>query len=133
MHNIKYQDLLNINYHKSLILYIFIVSIVSLLLYSNFKYVYSTYELTGIAKNNEIIINLPIADSDTFKKGEYITINGEIYSYYVISYGENIIAETESQIVTIKTTNIIKDNEITNIVMYYDYEKLINKIINYII
>ncbi len=127
MFNLNYQDLINLKSRKIFIIFIFLFLIIILIILSFRFKVYSTHKYYGIVNSELIILNLPMLNSDTIKNGEFVKVEDENYNYEIISYGTII---NDYQEVYIKVdNNDFKENEILTIDLYYDKERIIEKII----
>ena len=128
-----YYNILNIkpNYNKMYIF--FIITLVGLFIFTLNLKIYDTFKLKGIVNNNLILINLPIKYSDTIVKGKFVKIDNKKYSYQIKNISTIKIDKSnliEYQTIEIKVSKKIYQNEIINLIIYFQKEKLINKIIN---
>ena len=128
-----YYNILNIkpNYNKMYIF--FIITLVGLFIFTLNLKIYDTFKLKGIVNNNLILINLPIKYSDTIVKGKFVKIDNKKYSYQIKNISTIKIDKSnliEYQTNEIKVSKKIYQNEIINLIIYFQKEKLINKIIN---
>lgn len=107
-----------------------IILIVILLFLFNFQ-VSNTLKLKGIINNNEIILNLPVKYSDTLIDGKFIKINNTKYLYKITNISPIKIDEQNMinyQTIHLKINEKLYQNQIIDITMFFQKEKLINKI-----
>ena len=129
----NYEELLRIDciiYKKILIIAIIIIIIFLCLLNVTF---YDVYNTKGYITNNNLVLNIPYDYSDTIAKGKYLKINNTKYNLKIIAVNSPI-ADTNSNLtyqqIIISLDEILnyKDNTILNVSIYYNKEKLLDKI-----
>lgn len=93
--------------------------------------IYDTQTFKGISKENNIYLHIPIIYSDTFKNGSYIMINKDKRYFEIESISEILVDESsflQYQEYVLKTDKEFKDNEILILTIYYNKEKILDKI-----
>ena len=127
--------LLNIPYKSfRVFLIIMAISIIVFISVLNIK-VYDVYNTYAIYQNSHLILNIPINYSDTITNAEYFKIDDEKYEFEVLSVSE-ILVDTNAMInyqeVIISYDKVMPENTIVNVSIYYDQEKVLEKIKNLI-
>ena len=130
-----YENLLNIPYKSFRVFLIIIaISIIVFISVLNIK-VYDVYNTYAIYQNSHLILNIPINYSDTITNAEYFKIDDEKYEFEVLSVSE-ILVDTNAMInyqeVIISYDKVMPENTIVNVSIYYDQEKVLEKIKNLI-
>ena len=131
----NYEKLLNIPYKSfRVFLIIMAISIIVFISVLNIK-VYDVYNTYAIYQNNHLILNIPINYSDTITNAEYFKIDDEKYEFEVLSVSE-ILVDTNAMInyqeVIVSYDKVMPENTIVNVSIYYDREKVLEKIKNLI-
>lgn len=131
----NYEKLLNIPYKSfRVFLIIMAISIIVFISVLNIK-VYDVYNTYAIYQNSHLILNIPINYSDTITNAEYFKIDDEKYEFEVLSVSE-ILVDTNAMInyqeVIISYDKVMPENTIVNVSIYYDQEKVLEKIKNLI-
>lgn len=131
----NYEKLLNIPYKSfRVFLIIMAISIIVFISVLNIK-VYDVYNTYAIYQNSHLILNIPINYSDTIINAEYFKIDDEKYEFEVLSVSE-ILVDTNAMInyqeVIISYDKVMPENTIVNVSIYYDQEKVLEKIKNLI-
>lgn len=131
----NYEKLLNIPY-KSFRVFLIIMAISIIVFISVLKIkVYDVYNTYAIYQNSHLILNIPINYSDTITNAEYFKIDDEKYEFEVLSVSE-ILVDTNAMInyqeVIISFDKVMPENTIVNVSIYYDQEKVLEKIKNLI-
>ena len=131
----NYEKLLNIPYKSfRVFLIIMAISIIVFISVLNIK-VYDVYNTYAIYQNSHLILNIPINYSDTITNAEYFKIDDEKYEFEVLSVSE-ILVDTNTMInyqeVIISYDKVMPENTIVNVSIYYDQEKVLEKIKNLI-
>lgn len=131
----NYEKLLNIPYKSfRVFLIIMAISIIVFISVLNIK-VYDVYNTYAIYQNSHLILNIPINYSDTITNAEYFKIDDEKYEFEVLSVSE-ILVDTNAMInyqeVIISFDKVMPENTIVNVSIYYDQEKVLEKIKNLI-
>ena len=129
----SYEELLRIDckiYKKILIVVFGIIIIFLLLLNMNF---YDVYNTKGYITNNNLILNIPYNYSDTIANGKYLKINNIKYNLKIItvnspSVGINSNLIYQEIMVKLDENLIYNDNTVLNVSIYYNKEKLLDKI-----
>lgn len=133
MKNLNYQDMVYIDYKKYISIYLFVVLIISLLIIS-FKFtVYSTKSYNALFEKDNLTIILPYDDVENLKNSEYLMINEDKYDFEIISFSEVYsVGEYYYQTATFTVDEDFLENEIVEIKVFYNKDKMINKIIDLI-
>lgn len=131
----NYEKLLNIPYKSfRVFLIIMAISIIVFISVLNIK-VYDVYNTYAIYQNSHLILNIPINYSDTITNAEYFKIDDEKYEFEVLSVSE-ILVDTNAMInyqeVIVSYDKVMPENTIVNVSIYYDQEKVLEKIKNLI-
>lgn len=131
----NYEKLLNIPYKSFRVFLIIIaISIIVFISVLNIK-VYDVYNTYAIYQNSHLILNIPINYSDTITNAEYFKIDDEKYEFEVLSVSE-ILVDTNAMInyqeVIVSYDKVMPENTIVNVSIYYDQEKVLEKIKNLI-
>ena len=131
----NYEKLLNIPYKSfRVFLIIMAISIIVFISVLNIK-VYDVYNTYAIYQNSHLILNIPINYSDTITNAEYFKMDDEKYEFEVLSVSE-ILVDTNAMInyqeVIISYDKVMPENTIVNVSIYYDQEKVLEKIKNLI-
>ncbi len=131
----NYEKLLNIPYKSfRVFLIIMAISIIVFISVLNIK-VYDVYNTYAIYQNSHLILNIPINYSDTITNAEYFKIDDEKYEFEVLSVSE-ILVDTNAMInyqeVIVSYDKVMPENTIVNVSIYYDREKVLEKIKNLI-
>ena len=129
----SYEELLRIDckiYKKTLIVVFGIIIIFLLLLNMNF---YDVYNTKGYITNNNLILNIPYNYSDTIANGKYLKINNIKYNLKIITVNSpsvDINSNLIYQEIVVKLDEnlIYNDNTVFNVSIYYNKEKLLDKI-----
>lgn len=129
----SYEELLRIDckiYKKILIVVFGIIIIFLLLLNMNF---YGVYNTKGYITNNNLILNIPYNYSDTIANGKYLKINNIKYNLKIITVNSpsvDINSNLIYQEIVVKLDEnlIYNDNTVLNVSIYYNKEKLLDKI-----
>ena len=126
-----YYTLLNIKPKYKLWFLIITFLIIVFIIYFCNKNIYDTIKIKGIIKNNSIMINMPVKYSDTLINGNFLKIDNKKYDYKINKISSLKIDDQsllEYQTIEIKIVNNFKDNQILNLSIFYNNEKIINKI-----
>ena len=131
----NYEKLLNIPYKSFRVFLIIIaISIIVFISVLNIK-VYDVYNTYAIYQNSHLILNIPINYSDTITNAEYFKIDDEKYEFEVLSVSE-ILVDTNAMInyqeVIVSYDKVMPENTIVSVSIYYDREKVLEKIKNLI-
>ena len=131
----NYEKLLNIPYKSfRVFLIIMAISIIVFISVLNIK-VYDVYNTYAIYQNSHLILNIPINYSDTITNAEYFKIDDEKYEFEVLSVSE-ILVDTNAMInyqeVIVSYDKVMPENTIVSVSIYYDREKVLEKIKNLI-
>ena len=129
----SYEELLRIDckiYKKTLIVVFGIIIIFLLLLNMNF---YDVYNTKGYITNNNLILNIPYNYSDTIANGKYLKINNIKYNLKIITVNSPSVDINSNLIyqeimVKLDQNLIYNDNTVLNVSIYYNKEKLLDKI-----
>lgn len=131
---INYTYLNNIKFKNNAFLILVSILIVILLIIMSALDTFSTYTIYAKYNNDFLEILLPIKNSDVVKNNSRIKINDKIYDYKVdhISelYEDNYINYQNYYIdIPLK----FKNNEVVKVTFYYKKEKIIKKVIDFIL
>ena len=129
----SYEELLRIDckiYKKTLIVVFGIIIIFLLLLNMNF---YDVYNTKRYITNNNLILNIPYNYSDTIANGKYLKINNIKYNLKIITVNSPSVDINSNLIyqeimVKLDENLIYNDNTVLNVSIYYNKEKLLDKI-----
>ena len=125
----SYDELINIKYH---LYHVFIIITIIVLIISiyilNIK-VYNAFNTKGYIKNNKLVLNIPIENSDAIINGKYLKIDNIKYNYEIENISEILLSNNINyQEVILNIENDFKENTITDVTIYYDLEKVATKI-----
>ncbi len=127
----NYEELLNIPYKPwKLFITMTIIIIICGLIIINIE-IYDVYNTYAYYKEGNIVLNIPINYSDTILNGEYFKIDDEKSDLEVL-YVSDILIDTDTlvnyQEVIIASSKNYPENLIINISIYYNKEKVLDKI-----
>lgn len=127
----NYEELLNIPYKPwKLFITMTIIIIICGLIIINIE-IYDVYNTYAYYKEGNIVLNIPINYSDTILNGEYFKIDDEKSDLEVL-YVSDILIDTDTlvnyQEVIIASSKNYPKNLIINISIYYNKEKVLDKI-----
>lgn len=127
----NYEELLNIPYKPwKLLITMTIIIIICGLIIINIE-IYDVYNTYAYYKEGNIVLNIPINYSDTILNGEYFKIDDEKSDLEVL-YVSDILIDTDTlvnyQEVIIASSKNYPENLIINISIYYNKEKVLDKI-----
>ena len=130
---ISFYYLLNLKYNKFYIMYIILfIALILLIVASNIE-VFDEYNTYGISLDNNLLIDVPINNSDSVNKGNYLMINNLKYNYKIINISQVQISNMINyQTFELKIDKKFKNNELVKVTFYYKKEKMIKKIIRII-
>lgn len=127
----NYEKLLNIPYKTyALFISIILISIIVFIIILNIK-VYDVYNTYAIFKDGNLILYIPTTYSDTLLNAEYYKLDEDKCDFNVLYVSEVLLDTTKMvnyQEVIIDIDKDLVDNAITNISIYYDLEKVLDKI-----
>ena len=127
----NYESLLNIPYKTyTLFIGIILVSVITFIIILN-TLVYDVYNTYAVFKDGNLILNVPITYSDTILNAEYYKLDKEQYDFKVLYVSEVLLDTTlmsNYQEVVISTDKMLVDNVIVNVSIYYNKEKVLEKI-----
>lgn len=129
----NYEELLNIPYKPwKLLITMTIIIIICGLIIINIE-IYDVYNTYAYYKEGNIVLNIPINYSDTILNGEYFKIDDEKSDLEVL-YVSDILIDTDTlvnyQEVIVASSKNYPENLIINISIYYNKEKVFDKIKN---
>lgn len=128
----NYLQLLSIKYKHFFLSFIISIIIIITLILSFFIKTYSSYRIKGVYQD-DLIVSVPLENSDAVNKGEYLTINQQRYSYNIKSISEiQVLNYINYQDYIISVDKIFKKNEVIEITFYYKKQRIIQKIIDII-
>lgn len=126
---IVYDELINIKYHIYQVFIILVIIAIFMSLYALKIEVYDVYNTKGYIKNSNLIINIPIENSDTIINGEYLMINDEKYNFEVKNISDILLSNNINyQEVVLEIDNDLSENSIVDIIIYHNKEKVAKKI-----
>lgn len=125
----SYDELINIKYH---LYHVFIIVTIIVLIISIFLLnikVYNAFNTKGYIKNNKLVINIPIKNSNIIINGKYLKIDNKKYNYEIENISEILLSNNINyQEVILNIENDFKENTIIDVTIYYDLEKVATKI-----
>ena len=129
----NYEELLNIPYKPwKLLITMTIIIIICGLIIINIE-IYDVYNTYAYYKEGNIVLNIPINYSDTILNGEYFKIDDEKVDLEVL-YVSDILINTDTlvnyQEIIVSSAKDYPENLIINISIYYNKEKVFDKIKN---
>ena len=94
---------------------------------------YDVYNTKGYITNNNLILNIPYNYSDTIANGKYLKINNIKYNLKIITVNSPSVDINSNLIyqeimVKLDENLIYNDNTVLNVSIYYNKEKLLDKI-----
>lgn len=127
----NYEELLNIPYKPwKLLITMTIIIIICGLIIINIE-IYDVYNTYAYYKEGNIVLNIPINYSDTILNGEYFKIDDEKSDLEVL-YVSDILINTDTlvnyQEIIVSSAKDYPENLIINISIYYNKEKVLDKI-----
>jgi len=130
----NYHSLLNIKYKYSIFnISILLIIFITLILLSVI-FTYSSFKILGIYNDDQIVISVPVENSDSVKNGTYLMIDNVKYDYRII----DISPIKEMNYVNYQDYNLkindvsLKENEVVEITFHYNKQRIIKKIIDII-
>lgn len=127
--NKNYQDILDmkVKSYKAYIIYIMII-VISVCL--SFKYsITDVYKTLVVSRTDYLYVNVSYIDSFIFIENKTLYINDKSYDYEVISISDPYQNGSDIyQEIALETKHKFFDNEINEISIYYNEDKIINKI-----
>ena len=127
----NYESLLNIPYKTyTLFIGIILVSVITFIIILN-TLVYDVYNTYAVFKDGNLILNVPITYSDTILNAEYYKLDKEQYDFKFLYVSEVLLDTTlmsNYQEVVISTDKMLVDNVIVNVSIYYNKEKVLEKV-----
>lgn len=129
----NYEELLNVPYKTGKIFIIItIFIIVGILVILNVE-IYDVYNTYAYYREGNMVLNIPINYSDTILNGKYFKIDDEKVDLEVL-YVSDILINTDTlvnyQEIIVVSKNDYPENLIINISIYYNKEKVFDKIKN---
>lgn len=129
----NYEELLNVPYKTGKIFIIItIFIIVGILVILNVE-IYDVYNTYAYYREGNMVLNIPINYSDTILNGKYFKIDDEKVDLEVL-YVSDILINTDTlvnyQEIIVASKNDYPENLIINISIYYNKEKVLDKIKN---
>ncbi len=126
--NYNFEDLLHVEYKKYITQFVFLIALCLVIVLSIKCSVYSFKEFSGIYKNNLLEITYQIEDKYLFENG-YIKINNEKYNFGVLEYSEIfVLGEIYYQTVYLEIEEEFNNNQLLDITLFYNKERIIIKI-----
>ena len=127
----NYEELLNVPYKTGKIFIIItIFIIVGILVILNVE-IYDVYNTYAYYREGNMVLNIPINYSDTILNGKYFKIDDEKVDLEVL-YVSDILINTDTlvnyQEIIVASKNDYPENLIINISIYYNKEKVLDKI-----
>lgn len=125
----SYNELINIKYHLYHIFIIITAIVIIITIYILNIKIYSAYNTKGFIKNNKLVLNIPIENSEVIINGEYLVIEDKKYNYEIENISEILLSNNINyQEVILNLKNDFKENSIIETTIYYDKEKVATKI-----
>ena len=125
----SYDELINIKYYVYQVFIILVGIALIVSLYALKIEVYDVYNTKGYIKNSNLVINIPIENSDTIINGEYLVINDEKYNFEVKNISDVLLSNNVNyQEVVLEIASDIPENSIIDTIIYHDKEKVATKI-----
>ena len=129
----NYEELLNVPYKTwKLLITMTIIIIICGLIIINIE-IYDVYNTYAYYKEGNMVLNIPINYSDTILNGEYFKIDDEKVDLEVL-YVSDILINTDTlvnyQEIIVSSAKDYPENLIINISIYYNKEKVFDKIKN---
>lgn len=133
MKKFNYEDLLFIDYKKCVTEILFLIVIITLLVISFNYYAYSSFNCEAFYNDELLSITVLYDDADVISLGSKLKIDDEIYSYEVMNYGEVFaVGNYYYQQINLKIDLNFSQNQVIDLTILYDYEKMIDKLLNLI-
>ena len=124
----SYDELINIKYHVYQVFIILVGIALIVSLYALKIEVYDVYNTKGYIKNSNLVINIPIENSDTIINGDYLVINDEKYNFEVKNISDVLLSNNVNyQEVVLEIASDIPENSIVDTIIYHDKEKVATK------
>ncbi len=131
--NFSYMDLLNIRCKKMIVvLFVLLFLIIVFVLSLKFK-VHDTYKISGVYKERSIVLTVPLEKTDYVSNADYLYIDGNKYTYKVLSFGEIFVSDIPYQEISIRPNKVLEENEVVEFTFYSNEEKVITKIIDFLV
>lgn len=131
----SYQRLLHIKYHNHICALLIFVLLGILSFYIAKKDMYEKLDVYAVSDGENLLLNIPVKYSDTLNEDSLISIKNNRYSYKLNSISELLYDETTKtnyQTFSIHIDKTFPLNEIVNVRIYYNKEKIYFKVLNLI-
>ena len=131
----NYQRLLNLNYKNYLALIIVIILTIILTVYISTKSLYEKIDLMAVSDGNNLVLAVPVEYSDILLKKAILNIDNQNCNYEIQLVSELLYDEVRQinyQNFVIATNKKYPLNAIVKVTFYYQKEKIIRKVINFI-
>ena len=131
----SYQRLLHIKYHNHLCALLIFVLLVILSWYIAKKDMYDKLDILAVSDGENLLLNIPVKYSDTLNESTIISIKNKRYSYKLNSISELLydeVTKTNYQTFSISIEDKFPLNEIVNVRIYYNKEKIYLKVLKLI-
>lgn len=129
---INYCSLLKIKYQTFFLCVVVAGLFVITFILSFILKTYDTYHTLGIYQD-ELVVSIPLENSDAVNNGYYLTINNQDYKYQINKVSEmQAINYNNYQDYYLNINKTFQQNEVVEITFYYNKEKLIEKIMKII-
>lgn len=131
----SYLDLINIKYKTKLRFILLICGLILLVGWLFNKEITSIYKTLGYVDGDKILLNIPIDYLDILEKMEYVKVNDQKYNLEVLDISE-VLLDSELlvnyQVVSFKKCQDWLDNQVLNINIFYQKEKVWKKLEKFI-
>lgn len=127
----SYLDILNMKYKYSFKIIILSTLFILFIIYLLNLDIYNTYQIKGYVIDNLVYFKLPIEYPDVINNLEYIKINEEKGNYEIKNISAVMFDEdnlVNYQLISIDTKKEEKEENIVNICIYYNKEKVYKKL-----
>ncbi len=131
----SYQKLLHLSYRNHVSMVIIFLLIVALTVYLSSNSLWERLDLIGVSDGENLLVSVPVTNSDTFTKMPVLKINNKRISYTITSISEleyDATSQINYQIYTIQVNKKYPLNSVVNLYFYYDQEKIYKKVIKFI-
>ncbi len=134
MKSIKYNyyNLMHLNPRNYLLTLLIVVLETLIFSHVLFKEVYSRKNYYAVFKDGYLYLNIDIDNTDAVNHGKYLNISGKKYEYKINNIGD--LQVDEIKVVNYQTYELVindsfKQNELQEITIYYNKERIINKLL----
>lgn len=131
----SYQKLLHLSYRNHVSIVVIFLLIIVLTVYLSSNSLWERLDLMGISDGENLLVSVPVTNSDTFTKTPVLKINNKRISYTITAISEleyDATSQLNYQIYTIQVSEKYPLNSIVKLSFYYDQEKIYKKVIKFI-